>query len=97
MTKHFPILKRFRNEWPLDNLIQQYLRSQRVYQQSLGILPPPKPRNYKSSHAERQEQAKRAQSVGLAKQQARKARAREQRAQEHGIENIDPALLQQGV
>ncbi|KAI0793002.1 hypothetical protein BC629DRAFT_1592921 [Irpex lacteus] len=34
MLKHFPVFKRFRNEWPLDDLIAQYLRSQREHQRT---------------------------------------------------------------
>ncbi|KAI0084432.1 hypothetical protein BDY19DRAFT_997780 [Irpex rosettiformis] len=93
MLKHFPVLKRFQNEWPLDEFIQQYLRSQRAHLRRLGLLPKPRPRRYKSTPEERKAQAKRANAIGLEKKRARILRSQAEAVQERARdENIDPNL-----
>lgn len=96
MLEHFPVLRRFRNEWPLTEFIGQYLQSQRGYQRRMGLLPPAKPRNYTTTPEQRKARGKAANAVSQALKRDRIHRALEHRRRVDRLprnDNIDPALL----
>ncbi|KAI0087701.1 hypothetical protein BDY19DRAFT_994603 [Irpex rosettiformis] len=81
VSHEYPVLKKFRDQWPVTRMLQDRLRNRRIELQKLGVLEKPH-RNYKTTPEQRSQQAKHANAISLQNRRMRSAQTNEVRRQE---------------
>ncbi|KAI0087624.1 hypothetical protein BDY19DRAFT_239479 [Irpex rosettiformis] len=87
ICNEYPVLRKFRDQWPVTRMLQDRLRIHRLRLQKLGILEKTH-RNYKTTPEQRSEQAKHANAISQQKRHERSLETSAVRQQERLQEDM---------